>query len=89
MFNKGNKKINKRYFEGIVISDKMNQTRVVEVIRFKTHPLYKKRYKVFRHYKIDDKNNESKEGDKVLFEECRPISKDKKWRLIKILKHET
>lgn len=84
--DKEKKQTNKRRFSGKVISDKMNQTRVVEVIHFKMHPLYKKRYKVKKHYKIDDKNNESHTGDKVIFEECRPLSKEKRWKLIKTLK---
>lgn len=75
----------KRQIEGVVISDKMRKTIVVRVDRVKVHPKYKKQYRVRRNYKVHDEKNESHIGDKVLFEECRPISKDKRWRLIKNL----
>jgi len=75
----------KKRFKGQVVSDKMDKTIVVNVERTKMHPLYKKRYKVHKKYKVHDENNRAKEGQKVMFEECRPISKNKKWRLIKVL----
>jgi len=74
-----------RMFEGTVVSDKMDKTRVVAVVRFKMHPLYKKRYKVTKKYKVHDEKNETKVGDKVLFRECRPLSAQKRWTLVKIL----
>ncbi len=67
---------------GIVVSDKMDKTVVVKVERFKEHPLYKKRYKVSKRYKAHDSNNEYKIGDKVEIEETRPISREKKWKII-------
>ncbi len=67
--------------QGIVVSDKMNKTVVVEVQRRKEHPRYKKRIKVHKRYKAHDENEEYKEGDKVVIEECRPLSKDKKWKV--------
>lgn len=73
----------KRRFKGLIVNDKMDKTLVVKVTRVKVHPKYKKRYKVFKKYKVHDKNNEFKIGDKVIFEECRPLSKDKRWRVIK------
>ena len=76
----------KRRFEGIVVSDKMSKTIVVSVSRFKFHPLYKKRYKVDKKYKVHDEKNQAKIGDKVIFEECRPYSKDKRWRLKNIVR---
>lgn len=76
----------KKRFQGIVTSDKMEKTIVVKVNRTKVHPIYKKRYKVTKKYKIHDQKNEAKIGDQVIFEECRPLSKDKKWRLIEIKK---
>ncbi len=68
--------------QGKVVSDKMEKTVVVEVERVKEHPRYKKRYKVHKKYKAHDEKGEIKEGDTVIIEETRPISKDKKWRVI-------
>jgi len=75
----------KKVLTGRVVSDKMKKTVVVEVERLKEHPKYKKRYKVRKKYKAHDEKNECKIGDKVLIEECRPLSKEKRWRVIKIL----
>jgi small subunit ribosomal protein S17 len=55
----------------------------VAVTRLKEHPIYKKRYKVTTRYKAHDEKIDFKLGDKVIIEECRPLSKDKKWRAIK------
>ncbi len=71
------KKIKK--FEGKVVKDRMDKTVVVEVLRFKIHPLYKKRYKVSKKYKAHDPENLYKVGDEVVISETRPISRDKKW----------
>lgn len=68
--------------KGIIISDKMDKTIVVSVSRLKQHPKYKKRYKIDKKYKVHDPKNKFKTGDKVEFIECRPISKDKKWKVI-------
>lgn len=81
--NKTTKTVIKKKFDGIVTSDKMDKTIVVRVDRVKQHPKYKKRYTVSRNYKVHDEKNECKEGDKVSFTECRPLSKDKRWRVIK------
>lgn len=78
--------VKKRSFEGVVTSDKMQKTIVAVVQRLKMHPIYKKQYKVSRKYKIHDEKNEAKVGNLVRFEECRPFSKDKRWRLIEIVK---
>ncbi|MBI2459309.1 MAG: 30S ribosomal protein S17 [Parcubacteria group bacterium] len=80
--NADNKKTIKRKFSGIVASDKMNKTRVVSVESVKVHPRYKKRYTVSKKYKVHDEKNLYKTGDKVRFVECRPLSKDKRWRMI-------
>ena len=78
-----NKKlIIKKKFDGIVVSDKMDKTIVVKVDRVKIHPKYKKRYTVSKKYKVHDEKNQFKEGDKVSFVECRPLSKDKRWRVL-------
>lgn len=75
----------KRKFKGKVVLDKMNKTIVVEVERLKFHPKYKKRYKIHKKFKVHDEKNEAKVGDIVIFEECRPISKEKRWRLVAII----
>lgn len=74
---------NKRRLIGIVISDKMAKTRVVEVSRLKKDPKYLKYYKVSKRFKAHDENNEYKIGNKVVIEETRPMSKEKRWRIIK------
>jgi small subunit ribosomal protein S17 len=79
-------KKNKRRFEGVVASHRMEKTAVVLVTSIKVHPKYGKRYRTSERYKIHDEKNECKVGDKVIFEECRPISKEKRWRLIEIIK---
>jgi len=76
------KKTIKRKLKGEVVSDKMGKTAVVRVDRFKLHPRYKKRYRVSRKYKVHDEKNKCKVGDTVEFVECRPISKDKRWRIV-------
>ena len=74
-----------RSLSGRVISNKMNKTITVKVDRRIRHPLYGKI--VTRHTKLHahDESNECKEGDLVQIEECRPISKSKAWRLVKVL----
>lgn len=72
-----------RILKGTVVSDKMEKTVVVEVERLKIHPKYKKRYKVSKRYKAHDEKNEYKKGDKVIIQETRPISKEKRWKVIK------
>jgi small subunit ribosomal protein S17 len=70
-------------FSGVVVSDKNDKTIIVKVESVKVHPKYKKRYVVSRRYKVHDAKNEYKTGDKVIFVECRPLSRDKRWRVIK------
>ncbi len=72
-----------RLLKGTVVSDKMDKTVVVLVSRYKEHPKYKKRYKAGKKYKAHDQKNEYKVGDKVVIQENRPISKGKRWRVIK------
>lgn len=71
---------------GKVISDKMQKTRVVVGETIRKHPLYKKYFKHRTKYYVHDEKEESKIGDVVLIEETRPLSKLKRWRLVKILK---
>lgn len=70
--NKTRKKLS-----GVVVSDKMDKTIVVDVSRFVAHKKYGKYYKINKRYKAHDENNTYKVGDKVIIEECRPMSKDK------------
>jgi small subunit ribosomal protein S17 len=79
---KENKKKIKRTFTGLVVSDKMDKTIVVKVESTKIHPRYLKRYKVAKKYKVHDEKNEHKVGDKVTFIECRPLSRDKRWKIV-------
>lgn len=74
------KKIIKK-FKGTVVSNKNDKTIVVRVDTFKMHPTYKKRYRSSKKYKVHDEENRFKAGDTVEFVSCRPISKDKKWRV--------
>lgn len=71
-----------RQFKGVVVSDKMDKTIVVVVSRTKKHSKYQKRYKVSKKYKVHDPKNEFKKGDTVLFRESRPLSKEKRWRVV-------
>ncbi len=72
----------KKQLRGVVISDKMDKTVVVRIARIIQHPKYFKSFKVHKKYKAHDEIEECKIGDRVVIEECRPISKDKKWRVI-------
>lgn len=69
-------------FRGVVVSDKMDKTIVVKIDRRVSHPKYKKSYTVSRKYKVHDENKQYKVGDVVNFVNCKPYSKDKKWRVI-------
>lgn len=73
----------KRRFSGMIVSDKMDKTRVILVERLKMHKKYGKRYIQSQKFKAHDEKNEYKEGDTVIIEECRPVSREKKWRIIK------
>ena len=73
----------RRRFSGVVVSDKSDKTIVVKVDTVKIHPKYKKRYTQSQKYKVHDEKNEFKAGDKVSFVECRPLSRDKRWRVVK------
>ena len=68
--------------KGVVVSDKMDKTIVVSVSRFIKHPLYGKFYKVSKKYKAHDADNKFKVGDKVEIVETRPLSKDKRHRVV-------
>ena len=70
---------------GKVVSDKMEKTTVVAVVDTDSHPLYKKSVKKTVKFKAHDENNEAHVGDTVSIMETRPLSKDKRWRLVEIL----
>lgn len=80
--NRGNRKVR----TGEVVSDKMDKTIVVRVTRHTTHPVYSRVIKKEKKFKVHDEKNEAKVGDKVKIIETRPISKEKRWRLLEILK---
>jgi len=71
--------------EGLVVSDKMNKTAVVAVVRLKRHPLYGRVQRVTKRFKAHDETNDVKIGDRVRIMETRPISKDKNWRILEVL----
>ena len=73
----------KKQLIGKVISNKMQKTVVVLVERIKEHQKYKRRFKVHKKYKAHDEKGEYKVGERVIIEECRPISKEKRWRAVK------
>lgn len=75
-----------RFKTAIVLSRKMDKTAVVSIDRLVKHPLYQKLVRKRSKFKIHDPKNETKKGDVVLVAETRPISADKHWRLVKILK---
>lgn len=67
--------------KGIVVSDAMDKTIVVAVQTLKTHPKYLKKYRSTKKYKVHDEDNKFKKGDVVEFIQCRPISKDKRFKI--------
>lgn len=73
----------KKQLIGTIISDKMQKTVVVKVERVKEHAKYKRRFRVHKNYKAHVESGEYKAGDRVVVEECMPISKDKKWKVVK------
>lgn len=83
MKNKNNK-IQKRTLSGVVVSNKMDKTAVVQVDRYTSHPKYKKRYRISKKYFVDDPRNEVSIGDKITFIETRPLSKNKRWKIKKV-----
>jgi small subunit ribosomal protein S17 len=70
---------------GKVVSDKMDKTIVIAVVTYKKHDLYHKRIKYTKKFKAHDENNEAKIGDVVRVMETRPLSKDKRWRLVEMV----
>ena len=81
----GRRRGQRRVLNGIVVSDKMDKTVIVQVTRRFKHPRYEKYVKERARYKAHDERNEGRLGDKVSIMECRPLSRGKRWRLQKIL----
>ena len=78
-------KANKKTMTGVVVSNKMDKTVVVKVERRFSHPVFKKVVKTTKKYKVHDEKNECLEGDFVRIQETRPLSKEKRWRLLGII----
>ncbi|MFH1397841.1 MAG: 30S ribosomal protein S17 [Candidatus Omnitrophota bacterium] len=76
----------RKEFTGTVISDKMMKTVIVKIMHLSKHPKYGKIMKRFNKFKAHDEHNMAKVGDTVKIEETRPISKDKRFRVLEILK---
>jgi small subunit ribosomal protein S17 len=79
----------KRTLKGKVVSTAMAKTVVVQVDRTKIHPMYHKRYQTSKRYKAHNPVDTYQVGDQVVIEETRPISKDKRWRVLKKVNEET
>lgn len=73
-----------RKFQGTVVSNAMQKTIVVRVDELKRHPKYHKSYRVSEKFHVHDEKGLAKPGDVVEFVECRPLSKTKRWRLVKV-----
>jgi small subunit ribosomal protein S17 len=76
---------NKRTIKGVVISGKMDKTIVVKAERLVKHPIFHKYVRKHVKYKVHDEKNECKAGDTVIIIEARPMSKEKRWRMLEIL----
>ena len=75
----------KRKLVGRVVSDKMQKTIVVEVVRFKRDSMYKKYVRVRKRYHAHDEKNEYKTGDRVEIQEHRPLSRHKRWQAVRLI----
>ena len=78
------KQSQKRKLSGTVVSDKMDKTVVVELVKRKLHPRVKRYINVSKKFLVDNPDNAAKVGDKVIIEETRPLSRLKRWRVIEI-----
>ena len=77
--------LKRRTMTGVVVSDKMDKTVVVRVERKFSHPIFKKVVKTTKKYKVHDEKNECLEGDFICIQETRPLSKQKRWRLLNVV----
>lgn len=76
---------NRKVREGVVVSNKMDKTAVVEVVRRSRHPQYRKTVQQSKRYYTHDEENDLNEGDRVRIVETRPLSAKKRWRLLEVL----
>ncbi|MEE9384208.1 MAG: 30S ribosomal protein S17 [Nannocystaceae bacterium] len=83
--NEAPAKRSRRQLQGVVVSDKMEKTIVVQVVRRYKHPRYKKYVQERSRYKVHDKDNSAREGDRVDIVETRPLSRGKRWSLREVL----
>lgn len=72
-----------RQLTGTILSDKMNQTAVVVVTHLRKHPRYEKYFKVSRKFKAHNEGNAFHAGEQVIIEETRPLSKEKRWKIVR------
>lgn len=75
----------KTKIEGVVVSDKMDKTVVVRVVKLVRHPVFHKYIKRYVKYKVHDENNDCRMGDRVMIAASRPLSKEKRWRMVQIV----
>ena len=75
----------KKTMTGVVVSNKMDKTVVIKVERRFAHPVFKKVVKTTKKYKVHDEKNECMEGDFIRIQETRPLSKEKRWRLLGVI----
>src|SRR3989338_1731577 len=75
-----------RKLKGTIVSDKMKKTVVVKVCALKQHKKYLKYYRASQKFKAHDEKGEYKTGDEVVIQESRPLSKDKRWRVVELVK---
>ncbi len=76
----------RRELIGVVVSDRMTKTVVVQVTRMVRHPLYQKVVRRMKKFKVHDPESKAHLGDEVRIEETRPLSKEKRWRLVEVLR---
>ncbi len=81
-------KSRKMELEGVVSSDRMEKTVVVTIERLEKHPVFKKYIRRRRKFMAHDEKNECKTGDRVKIRECKPLSKDKCWRVVQIVERQ-
>lgn len=77
--------VRKKTLTGTVVGAKMDKTAIVQIERLTVHPQYRKRIRKTSKFKVHDADNRAKVGDKVEIAECRPISRTKAWRLVRVL----
>ena len=82
------KTVNRKALQGLVVSNKMDKTIVIKVERRFAHPVFKKVVKTTKKYKVHDEKNECVEGDFIRIQETRPLSKEKRWRLMDVVAKE-